>query len=346
MNAAHNHTVFPINPRRLLGFSDVSPHHRQAILDIPAALSGVKALSSGALAGTYLTHWSNYWRVEMIDIHTLPVHHAADIYPMIDTEEMQQLADDIEKNGQNHPIVVAEIDGEMMLIDGRNRLAACSVAGIEPRWTEADISTDNQARAYILSENDSRRHMNSGQRAMARAMITKPEKGGRGNKLSHNCDGLDSTTKNNVSRARKIIAFSGALAHEVLNGTRQLIPTYEEVKAELKKNGAEVNQKALDALPKELRDKVIDGELTLPGAIAENNEKTRLDRVRRVAQAKNLGWVSGISGAFCSKENRTYIRELFTDYQDIARDERIDQEEFVADLHRLRDDIDKYLKGE
>lgn len=47
---------------------------------------------------------------------------------MIPDDEMQELAADIEENGLIHPIV---IKGNV-LIDGRNRLAACKIAGVNP----------------------------------------------------------------------------------------------------------------------------------------------------------------------------------------------------------------------
>ena len=69
-----------------------------------------------------------------------------------------------------------------MLIDGRNRRAACKVAGMEP--TSRDLNGEDPT-AFVLSANIHRRHMTKGQRAMAVAMIyPEPEKGGRGEKAT------------------------------------------------------------------------------------------------------------------------------------------------------------------
>jgi hypothetical protein len=60
-----------------------------------------------------------------IDIFEIPVHPAADKFPMMEEEELDELAQDIKANGLQQPLVVAEVDGQMMLIDGRTRRMAC-----------------------------------------------------------------------------------------------------------------------------------------------------------------------------------------------------------------------------
>src|SRR5436309_287119 len=57
----------------------------------------------------------------------LKIHPAADIFPMLDPKELQELADSIKKNGLQQKLVVTT-DG--VLVDGRNRYAAMKLAGI------------------------------------------------------------------------------------------------------------------------------------------------------------------------------------------------------------------------
>ena len=53
---------------------------------------------------------------------------------MMDGDELRELAEDIRVNGLREPLVLAEIKGEDVLVDGRNRRAACKIAGVEPDW--------------------------------------------------------------------------------------------------------------------------------------------------------------------------------------------------------------------
>lgn len=90
-----------------------------------------------------------------------PIHPIADAFPMLSDEELAQLAEDIATNGLLHPIV---LDTEGRVLDGRNRLAACKLAGVEPTFVEADPP---DPLVFVISENVNRRHMGAGARAMA-----------------------------------------------------------------------------------------------------------------------------------------------------------------------------------
>ena len=88
------------------------------------------------------------------------VHPAAALFPMMSADELADLADDIKANGLLQPIV---LDAEGTLIDGRNRLAACKLAKVKPRFAQLN---GQDPTAYILASNVMRRHMTHGQRAM------------------------------------------------------------------------------------------------------------------------------------------------------------------------------------
>jgi ParB-like chromosome segregation protein Spo0J len=46
-----------------------------------------------------------------IDIFDIPPHPAADVFPMLDDDELDELAADIAANGLQLPLVVHELDG-------------------------------------------------------------------------------------------------------------------------------------------------------------------------------------------------------------------------------------------
>src|SRR5580765_7417191 len=93
------------------------------------------------------------------------VHPAAAVFPMLSDDELQDLAEDIKVNGLLHPIT---LDAEGMLIDGRNRLAACKLAGVEPTFTTLN---GHDPVAFILSANIQRRHLSKGQQAAAALLV-------------------------------------------------------------------------------------------------------------------------------------------------------------------------------
>jgi ParB-like chromosome segregation protein Spo0J len=94
---------------------------------------------------------------------TTKIHPVAEVFPEMSPAELQELADDIKANGLAHP-VTRDRDG--VILDGRNRLKACEIAGIESRFT---VFEGDDPVAFIISTNLKRRHLNESQRAMVAA---------------------------------------------------------------------------------------------------------------------------------------------------------------------------------
>ncbi|WP_433762030.1 MT-A70 family methyltransferase [Brucella anthropi] len=101
---------------------------------------------------------------------TYPSHPLADIFPMIAEADLKILAADIAANGQVEPILLLE--GKVL--DGRNRQAACGLAGVDPVYAEF---TGVDPLSFVLSKNLHRRHLSESQRALAAAMIVDWERG-------------------------------------------------------------------------------------------------------------------------------------------------------------------------
>ncbi|HET6883824.1 MAG TPA: ParB N-terminal domain-containing protein [Pirellulales bacterium] len=95
------------------------------------------------------------------------VHPAAELFPLMKDTDLSMLVEDIASHGLREPILVYQ----GLILDGRNRLRACEVAGVEPRFVEWDGV--GSPLAVVLSRNLHRRHLNEGQRAIiaARAKV-------------------------------------------------------------------------------------------------------------------------------------------------------------------------------
>jgi ParB-like chromosome segregation protein Spo0J len=140
-----------------------------------------------------------------MDKHTpwrerVKVHPFADTFPMLTGPARAGLREDIRKHGVREPIVLwldnREIaasgntdaspdEGELYLVDGRNRLAIAMELGLEPelqvRWTEAYrlrsgfggkqstrwVAKDPDPEALIMSLNVHRRHLTAAQKQKA-----------------------------------------------------------------------------------------------------------------------------------------------------------------------------------
>jgi phosphohistidine swiveling domain-containing protein len=100
----------------------------------------------------------------------LQPHPAANLFPMLAQSELETMAADIKANGQSVPIAV--LNGAF-IIDGRNRYAACKIAGVEPKTREmqSEFSSEADVIRYIISTNIHRRHLTTSQRAMIAAEL-------------------------------------------------------------------------------------------------------------------------------------------------------------------------------
>lgn len=85
-------------------------------------------------------------------------HPAAEEFPLMPDDRLRELADDIKRNGQREPIKL--YGGK--IIDGRNRLKACELLGIEPVTVEMPSHIDPYA--YVWSLNGARRDLTAEQR--------------------------------------------------------------------------------------------------------------------------------------------------------------------------------------
>jgi len=91
-------------------------------------------------------------------------HPIADVWPMMEEDKLRELADDIRKNGQLVPVWLYE--GK--ILDGRNRWAACQIAGVVPKAKEY---AGDEPTAFAVAMNDRRRHMNKGALAAVAAEL-------------------------------------------------------------------------------------------------------------------------------------------------------------------------------
>jgi hypothetical protein len=97
-------------------------------------------------------------------------HPYADLFPLMGGDELAALAADIAANGLREEIV----RHEGKVLDGRNRLKACELAGADPRF--ADYEGDDPL-GFVVSKNLHRRHLDTGQRAMVAARLANLERG-------------------------------------------------------------------------------------------------------------------------------------------------------------------------
>jgi len=90
-------------------------------------------------------------------------HPIADIFPMMNESEFQELKDDIQKNGLIEPIWTYQDK----IVDGRNRFNACKELGVKPKFKKWTRVNGTALVDFVISLNLKRRHLTASQKAMS-----------------------------------------------------------------------------------------------------------------------------------------------------------------------------------
>ena len=204
-------------------------------------------------------------------------HPVADLFPMLADDELNELAADIAERGLLHPVV---LDSDGLVLDGRNRLAACERAGIEPSFVTYD---GEDAGGYALAVNLQRRNLNKGQQAgvLLRAGTYLEDKYGREDAEVHGI------TQQYISKARVVDRYLPALLDQVISGAKPLTEAYAE--AQKRKQADDSDAARMVRLQEEAPDLaalVTEERLTLAEAITALNGRV-MTRKREIEDAHN-----------------------------------------------------------
>lgn len=163
----------------------------------------------------------------------LAAHPYADAFPMLAEAELSELADSIRASGLRQPVVVTP-DG--LILDGRNRAAACALLGIEP---ETVVYERDDLAEYVIDCNASRRHMTTGARAMATAVVLAKDgrrengrwrRGSVANGQATNSEDLNAW-QIALKRAGVVLDFTPDAAFDVINGATTLSAAFDKADA-------------------------------------------------------------------------------------------------------------------
>jgi len=218
------------------------------------------------------------------------VHPVADLFPMLAADELAELAEDIKQRGLLHPIV---LDTEGRILDGRNRQAACEMAGVEPSTVVYD---GDDPDGYALAVNIARRHLTKGQQAMIAAKALSVSKGS-----ALSVSEKQGISKGRIGQAVTVRDHAPDMVDAVIAGATGLDEAYRVARErKTAADSVEAQLGRLRAEDPELAAKVVEGELTLTGAWAERkaraeNERRDMDAARRAAASLLSNFQSAVA---------------------------------------------------
>ncbi len=103
-------------------------------------------------------------RIDEIVAGELPFHPLADLFPLLEGTEFEELVADVHANGVREPVWIYQ----RQVLDGRNRWLAAQAAGVECPTRTYD---GDDPVGFVVSLNLKRRHLSESQRAMVAAKL-------------------------------------------------------------------------------------------------------------------------------------------------------------------------------
>lgn len=251
-----------------------------------------------------------------LDVFQLPVFSDADIWSMWPAGKLEELADDIKENGFDHryPITIAKVEGQWMLLDGRNRREAARIAGITPPF----VVTDIDPKLAVHRSNNQNRDATPGQKAMAFAMqFPNGKRGGdRGNQYtggkSSQDDLPDRAQANLISKARYVLRNNPPAANseypqyalDVMAGLMTLTEAYDATQKDMARRAEE------DRIKKENDAKRADLETRYPDLAALVAED-KLSLSRAIAAAEQSDREAAEEAGLSERQKVTAFCELW-----------------------------------
>lgn len=168
-------------------------------------------------------------------------HPFANLLPMMEKPDLKELAKDIEQHGLRHKIHTFQ--GK--ILDGRNRLKACTMAGVKPEFEEFTGSED-EALAFIRSQ-ETRRHLTIGQRSMFAAEFAKASAD-----VAERNKTKPSTTQRAEAKKLNVSRRSAQIASKVLReGTPEEIDDVRRGKKKLVSTAKQIDKRKQQASTKD-----------------------------------------------------------------------------------------------
>jgi hypothetical protein len=171
-------------------------------------------------------------------------------YPIEGISEFEELKKDIQKNGQQVPIIVCG----NYIIDGRHRYAACKQLGVEPIIERRDNLTEEEIQTLIITLNINRRHLSISQRAIFGAKLLKGVNPG-GDRKSNHYSTLNNDFEKKPTLSLPEVAKSVSVGKVVVSQAKNLIEKEPDLAAKVETGELTINEAYKERVKRNQADK-------------------------------------------------------------------------------------------
>jgi hypothetical protein len=171
----------------------------------------------------------------------LPYHPLADIFPLIEGAEFEEMVADLKarkERGEKNVLLEKIVLHEGKILDGRNRYRACIEADLFKPGSDAKVHirdtthfvvlpANQNVIEFVVSKNIHRRHFKEGQRAYFAAELANMRVGGK----DTNSANLQNWSQERAAKVANVSTRSVASAAKVIeNGVREIVEAVRDGK--------------------------------------------------------------------------------------------------------------------
>ena len=224
------------------------------------------------------------------------IHEYAKMFPAASDDELADMAEDIKQRGLLCPIVMYEDK----VIDGRNRLRACELAGVSPRFHQY---TGTDPLGDVISWNLKRRHLSTSQKA-AMAVTIKPmfeeqaKERQRAAGGDHKAVVADLPQADAGKKSRDQAAAAVGVSPRIVQDAEYVAKHSPELAEKVKAGEITVN-----AAKEEVKAKQVAIDEDIPMEVAEDNEPKKPSRIAFKMAHKAVGFLAKIPADDMEKDS-------------------------------------------
>ncbi|MEZ4947576.1 MAG: ParB N-terminal domain-containing protein [Cyclobacteriaceae bacterium] len=98
------------------------------------------------------------------------------LIPPLSVEELEQLEENILEEGVRDPVILWELDGKFILVDGHNRFAICQKHNLQFPFKKVSFKDDEEVQAWMVKNQLGRRNLSNEQQSYLRGLRYHQEK--------------------------------------------------------------------------------------------------------------------------------------------------------------------------
>lgn len=191
------------------------------------------------------------------------------LIPPLTAEELEQLEENILKEGVRDPLVIWPVADSFILVDGHNRFSICQKHGLDFPFKKVEFKDDEEVRGWMIKNQLGRRNLTPAQQSYFRGLRYLKEKSqGKRTDLTLDQNDLKLNESTAVELAKEYGVSEATIKRdaEFAAGVEAIGKDNPELKKEILKGNSKISKQEVRNKAKKSKSSKIKNKIKLPSA--------------------------------------------------------------------------------